>query len=573
MINHDNMRNVSHQKIGEFWLFIIVVLLRERMIVMRKNRFPVLAFAIIIFGLSLNAQAATNPDLDVLSRARVVKFTGTERISQPFVFDLDVTVPHPALNFAKVVGKPLRVTVAKGRTVAGIVGKIEQSGVTGRQGQYQVRLVPALNRLTYRIISRTFAEMNAVQIVNAVVNDASISGLESRISNTPTTQEISVQYQESEFAYISRLLENEGIHYHFEPSGSGVKTVLGDSNNAFPVLSPSKLVFGPRKTPSITSFSRGLALHSGKIQAGGFNWKTPQVNLTVTATSPLFQNLVEGVFPAPVNTPQASQTFAAKRLAARVTEGQSCGGKSTYPQLQAGFRFQLVGHPRKDFNQEYVITGVEHHGTPKDYHNTFTCLPVNIVYRPAPLTPQPKIPGVMPGIVVAPQEEMKHVDEFGRVRVRFPWRNPSFSDSSQFGDSGWVRVAQIATGIGNTALWLPEVGDEVAIAFQHGDPRRPVIIGSLFNGKNAPPVQLPNNKTQTLFRSTSIPGGNIPLELFIEAKAGQEQLTLRTGSQFIRITPQGITASSKINSPSPTIRRPRPSSGLKTPTRPLAPKR
>jgi type VI secretion system secreted protein VgrG len=530
-------------------------------------------FLILTLGFSGSSLAAPNSDLAALSRARVVQFTGTERISQPFVFDIEVTVANRALNFANVVGQPLKVTVAKGRRVAGIVENIEQSGVTGRQGQYQVRIVPPLNRLAYRITSRTFAEMNAVQIVNAVVNDAGISGLESRISGTPTTQEISVQYQESEFTYVSRLLEDEGIHYHFELSGSGVKIVLGDSNNAFPILSPSKLVFGPRKTPSITSFSRGLALHSGKIQAGGFNWKTPQVNLTATAQSPLFQNLVEGVFPAPVTIPQDSQQFAAKRLAARVTEGQSCGGKSTYPQLQAGFRFRLAGHPRKDFNQEYVITGVEHHGTTKDYHNTFTCLPVNIVYRPAPLTPQPKIAGVIPGIVVAPQGEMKYVDEFGRVRVRFPWRNPSFSDSSQFGDSGWVRVAQIATGVGNTALWLPEVGDEVAIAFQHGDPRRPVIIGSLFNGKDAPPVQLPNNKTQTLFRSTSIPGGNIPLELFIEAKAGQEQLTLRTGSQFIRITPQGITTSSKINSPSPTKRRPRSPSGLKTPTRPLVPKR
>jgi type VI secretion system secreted protein VgrG len=540
---------------------------------MVKKQSLVLGLWALTLGLALHAQAATNSDLAALSHARVVQFTGTERISQPFVFDLDVTVANPALNFANVVGQPLKVNVAKGRTVAGIVENIEQSGATGRQGQYRVRLVPTLNRLAYRITSRTFAEMNAVQIVNVVLNDAGISGLESRISNTPTPQEISVQYQESEFAYVSRLLENEGIHYHFEPSGSGVKMVIGDSNTAFPVLSPGQLLFASQKGPSITSFSRGLALHSGRTQTGDFNWKTPQVNLTATAQSPLFPNLVEGVFPAPVKTLQDSQQFAAKRLAARVTEGQSCGGKSTYTQIQAGYRFLLARHPRKNFNQEYVITGVEHHGTSKGYHNTFTCLPANIAFRPSPMTPQPRIAGVLPGIVVVPQGEMKHVDEFGRVRVRFPWRNPVFSDSSEFGDSGWVRVAQIAAGIGNTAMWLPEIGDEVAIAFEHGDPRRPVIIGSLYNGKDIAPVQLPNNKTQTLFRSTSIPGGNIPLELLMEAKAGQEKLTLRAGSQFIWITPKGITASSTISSPSPTKRTLRPSSGLKTPTRPLVPKR
>jgi len=540
---------------------------------MRTKTFWGLGLSTLLFGLFMNAQAATNPDLVALSRARVVEFTGTERISQPFAFDMKVTVPNRALNFANIVGQPLKLTVARKRVLAGMVENIEQLGASGRNGTYRMRLVPAINRLAYRITSRTFAEMNAVQIVNAVVNDAGISGLESRISNTPTPQEISVQYQESEFNYVSRLLENEGIHYHFEPSGSGVKTVLGDSNNAFPVLSPSQLRFASPKGSSITSFSRGLALHSGRTQTGDFNWETPQVNLTATAQSPLFPNLVEGVFPAPVKTLQDSQKFSAMRLGARVTEGQSCGGKSTSTQMQAGYRFLLAGHPRKEFNQEYVITGVEHHGTPKGYHNTFTCLPANIAYRPSPITPQPKIAGVLPGLVVGPQGEVKHVDEFGRVRVRFPWRNPGFSDSSQFGDSGWVRVAQIATGIGNTAMWLPEIGDEVAIAFEHGDPHRPVVIGSLYNANNPPPLQLPNNKTQTLFRSTSIPGGSIPLELFMEAKAGQEQLTLRAGSQFIRITPQGITASSKINSLSPAIRTPRPSSGLKTPTRPLDPKR
>ena len=134
-------------------------------------------------------------------------------------------------------------------------------------------------------------------------------------------------------------------------------------------------------------------------------------------------------------------------------------------------------------------------------------------------------------------------------------------------------MAQIATGIGNTAMWLPEVGDEVVIAFDHGDLNHPVVIGSLYNAGSPPPVSLPDNKTQTLIRSTSIPGGNIPLELVMEAQAGQEQLTLRAGSQFIRITRQGITASSTINSPSPTKRTLRPSSRLKPQTRPSAPKR
>ena len=527
-------------------------------------------FLILTLGFIGSSLAATNADLAALSRGSVVQFTGTERISQPFAFELELSVPHPTLNLANVVGQPLKVTVAKGRTVAGIVEKIEQFGVIGRQGQYRVRLVPALNRLAYRLTSRTFADMNAVQIVNVVVNDAGIPGLETRLGSSVSTREISIQYQESEFAYISRLLENEGIHYHFEPSDSGVKMILGDSNTAFPVLSPGTLMFSAKTTPSITSFSRGLTLHSGKIQAGDVHWKTPNVNLTTTAQSPFFRDLVEGVFPAMVDTPQESQQFAATRLGARVTEGQSCGGTSTYTHMQAGYRFSLTGHPRKDFNQEYVITSVEHRSTPKGYHNTFSCLPANIIFRPSPTTPQPRIAGVLPGLVVGPQGEAKHVNEFGRVRVRFPWRNPAFSDKQQ-GDTGWVKVAQIATGVGTSAMWIPDIGDEVVLAFEHGDPNRPVVIGSLWNGKDLPPSSLPANKFRSLFQGRSASGGIN--EIVLDDTNGQERLILRSGNQFIQLSPNGITTSSAINSPTPTAPRLQPPTGLKSPSFPVIPKR
>ncbi len=537
---------------------------------MSKVLCVVVGLLILIHGFIGNVFAAKNADLLALSRARVVQFSGTENISQPFRFDLEVSVPHPSINFANIVGQVLKLTVTKGRTVEGIVEDIEQSGAIGRQGQYRVRVVPPINRLAYRMTSRTFADMNAVQIVNAVLNEAGITDLDTRLSHPMTSQEISLQYQESEFAYISRLLENEGIHYHFEPSGSGVKTVLGDSNSAFPVLSPGQLVFGSPKGSSITSFSRGLSLHSGRIQAGDVNWKIPNVNLTSTAQSPLFPDLVEGVFPALVNTLQESQQFAATRLAARVSEGQSCEGTSTYVHMQAGYQFALTEHPRKDFNQQYVITSVEHQATPKGYRNTFTCLPANIQYRPSPITPRPKIAGVLPGIIAGPQGETKHVDEFGRVRVRFPWRNPAFTNKT-IGDAGWVRVAQLATGKGTSAMWIPEIGDEVLVAFEHGDLNRPVIIGNLWNGQDLPPSSLPANKFRSIFKGRSTSGGIN--EIVFDDTSGQERLLLRSGNQFIQLSPNGITTSSAISTSNTTRQKLQPPSGLKSPTRRLVPKR
>ncbi len=533
---------------------------------MKTKIFWILRLTALVLGLPLNVLAATNSDLAALSQARVVQFSGTEHISQPFRFDLEVSVPHPALNFANIVGQVLKLTVAKGRTVEGMIETIEQSGATGRQGQYRLHLVPPLKRLSYRMTSRTFADMNAVQIMTIVMNDAGISDFEIRLGGSGSSREISIQYQESDFTYFSRLLENEGIHYHFEPSGPDVKVVLGDSNTAFPILSPGQLMFASPKGPSITSFSRGLALHSGRIQAGDVHWKTPNVNLTATAQSPFFRDLVEGVFPAAVDTPQESQQFATTRLAARVTEGQSCGGTSTYMHMRAGYRFSMTRHPRKDFNQEYVITGVEHHSTPKGYHNSFTCLPANIIFRPAPGTPRPKIAGALPGIVVGPQGESKHVDEFGRVRVRFPWRNPAFSNQTE-GDAGWVRVAQLATGNGTGAMWIPEINDEVVVAFEHGDPNRPVILGNMWNGKDLPPTSLPDNQFHALFQNRSVSG--MTNEILFDATSGQERLILRSGNQFIQLSPNGITTSSAISTPNATRERLQPPTGLKSPTRRL----
>jgi uncharacterized protein involved in type VI secretion and phage assembly len=243
----------------------------ERNLAMQKKELLVLGLCTFMFSLFMNAQAATNSDLVALSRARVVKFTGTEHLSKPFAFDLKVTAPNRALNFANVVGQPLQLTIAPGRKIFGMVESLEQLSASKREGQYRVRIVPTLNRLAYRMTSRTFAELDPIQIVSGLLDEAGIPGLETRISSSVSPLEISVQYQESEFAYFSQLLENEGIHYHFELSGSGAKTVLGDSNNAFPVLSPGTLRFGGRTTPSITSFSRGLALHSGRAQAGDSN--------------------------------------------------------------------------------------------------------------------------------------------------------------------------------------------------------------------------------------------------------------------------------------------------------------
>jgi type VI secretion system secreted protein VgrG len=173
---------------------------------------------------------------------------------------------------------------------------------------------------------------------------------------------------------------------------------------------------------------------------------------------------------------------------------------------------------------------VEHQRTGKEYRNTLRCLPSQIAFRPQPVTPVPTIAGVVPGIVTGPPGETRHVDQFGRVKVRFPWRSPAHANSPEAGDAGFVRVAQIAAGAGTAAMWLPEIGDEVLVAFEHGDLRRPVVIGSVYNGKDMPPVALPANKHLSILRQQ---GTSVRTELVFDGTPANERLLIQSGANHL----------------------------------------
>ena len=144
--------------------------------------------------------------------------------------------------------------------------------------------------------------MTTIDIVKTLLNEAGVPNFEFRVTTTLPAREMTVQYQENDFAFISRLLEEAGIHYHFEPSPNGDKVVFSDGNAGFPSLPSGKLVFATTSIPAVHSFNRGQSLHSGQVQAGDYNWKTPTADLTAGAQSPIFGDLTERIFPAGVET-------------------------------------------------------------------------------------------------------------------------------------------------------------------------------------------------------------------------------------------------------------------------------
>ena len=587
-----------------------------------RYRLPYILTVVFFLILSSHAGAATNSAMAALEQGSVVRFAGQEAISQPFEFEVDLASPEKALNFAKVVGQTLPVRLAADRTLHGMVGSIEQVGLSGNNALYRIHLVPTVAKLKGRISSRTFANKKPQDIVAQLLSEAGISAFEFRLSGSYPLRELAVQYRETDFAFMSRILEAAGIHYHFEFSGAGHKLVFSDGNNGFPALAKNKLTISATAKSAITRFSRGQGLHPGRVDAGDYNWLTPKADLTGIAKVSLFQDLTEQVRPAGVKSKSEAQTIAQRRLAAHIASAQNCEGDSGYTHLQAGARFLLRGHYRADFNQEYVLTVVEHESTPQGYRNTFRCLPANLVYRPQASTPRPVIAGVVTAIVAGPSGEERFYDEYGRVKVVFPWRAGYTPGGNPAGDAGWVRVAQIGSGKTGAvqAMFLPNIGAEVAVAFEHGDPDRPLVIGTVYNADSPPPYDSVNQKYVSSFRTRPRVGvgynevrmdstqdkqsvlllnqASVRNEIHLDGTKDKEKLvisggkdvnmrgqntlaiqggrrlnvttggdllvqggraiTLRSGKHFLTIGPRGISASTGIVTSAPAVRRPAP---------------
>jgi type VI secretion system secreted protein VgrG len=207
-------------------------------------------------------------------------------------------------------------------------------------------------------------------------------------------------------------------------------------------------------------------------------------------------------------------------------------GTSGCTRFSSGHRFTLAEHAVEAFNVEYLLTRIEHWGRGAlegdqeadkmdFYANRFEVIPSTVVFRPARVTRRPRIDGVQTAIVVGPAGEEIHTDEHGRVKVQFHWDRLGKKDDKS---SCWMRVSQLWAGEGWGAMWIPRIKQEVVVAFEEGDPDRPMIVGRVYHGANVPPYPLPANKTRSTIKSNSSAGGEGFNEIRFEDKKGSEEI-------------------------------------------------
>ncbi|MBU1754105.1 type VI secretion system tip protein VgrG, partial [bacterium] len=320
--------------------------------------------------------------------------------------------------------------------------------------------------------------------------------------------EYCVQYRESDFNFICRLLEEEGIFYFFQHNAGNGKELLvfGDSFSAYPDCAPLKEVIYRETTGAdlpaglehVSECRLQQAVCFGKTSLNDFNYEKPSMLLITTASSKQNTELEIYDYPGKYNVKDVGEKLAKIRLEELNTERIVLSGSSNCHSFAAGAKMTLVQHPRKDINKTYLVVSVHHMGSQEsdctDYDNHFECIPVNVSFVPPRTTPRPTVKGSQTATVVGPSKEKIYFDEFGRVKVQFHWDREGKRDENT---TCWVRVSQGYAGANHGMQFMPLIGDEVIVDFLEGDPDKPIITGRVYNGNNMPRLK-PENKVQNV---------------------------------------------------------------------------
>jgi type VI secretion system secreted protein VgrG len=473
---------------------------------------------------------------------RVLDFNGTEGISEPFRYNLRLAALDSEIDFDTIIGKPAYLSIygeTGERYVNGIVTRFVQAGIGNRYTIYHAEIVPLVWLLSMRYKSRIFQNMSLKDIITQVFQDAGIQTDYYRFSiqGKHDTHEYCVQYRESDFNFISRLMEHEGIFYFFEHDDEKHVMIIADNSAVHvPIESPTVVFNEPSEMvpekEHIYEYQFSQQVKPGAVMLRNFNFKMPSLDLQVDSTSETDDKQFEVYdYPGGYLDQEMGNEMATLRLEAIVANRQVGSGRSVCRRFMPGYKFQLGNYARPDFNQEYLIIRLASSGTQPlgedqagegfSYSNEFECILAPVPYRPTLRTLKPKVEGSQTAIVVGPSGDDIYTDEYGRVKVQFHWDREGQMDENS---SCWVRVRQLWAGPAWGGMFIPRIGQEVIVDFLEGDPDQPIIIGAVYNGDNEVPYKLPDEMTKSTIKSNSSKGGQGFNEIRFEDKKGEEQI-------------------------------------------------
>lgn len=455
----------------------------------------------------------------------------TEGISELFRMTLHMRSSETALDASKIIGSSVTVTLqlegGPKRYFNGIASRFIHTGGDHEFAHYSAELVPKMWLLTLSRDRAIWQAKTVPEIIKAVLGEFGIT-LRDKTSGSYTAMDYCVQYDESAFDFISRLMESAGIFYYFTFASTSHTLVLADSSTAHTDCPDGANVrFFPENgsrhpIDTIARFELEDRLVLNKQILSDFDPIKPSTDLKAEASGSDGKGSAFD-WPGGHLTVSAGRALAKLRLQAAQLDGRVLRGDSYVYPFTAGTKFTLSGHFRNALNISHVLRRVQHTVQDNLYRNSFEAFPATVPFRAPLVTPRPRAAGSQTATVVGPQGEEIWTDKHGRIKLQFHWDRQGKKDDTC---SAWVRVSQPAAGAGIGALFIPRVGQEVVVSCLDGDPDRPLVTGSVYNGENVPPVTLPANQTQSVIKTKSSKKGTAGNEIRLEDKKDNEEFYL-----------------------------------------------
>jgi type VI secretion system secreted protein VgrG len=479
---------------------------------------------------------------------------GSEELGRLFEFELDLLSEDRELDPDDLLGQNMTVRLAlpeeRTRYFNGFVSRFMHTGVVAvptpggerELSAYRATLRPWLWFLTRTSDCRIFQDKTVPEIVKQLLRERGFTDFEESLYSSYRKLPYCVQYRETDFAFISRLLEQEGIYYYFEhENGRHMLVLCDDAGSHKPVQGYERIPFylpaerGHRERDHVYEWSFGRELQPGAVVLNDFDFERPRASLLARSTTARRHALADfEIYDYPGEYVQSSdgEQYARVRIEELQAGHEVAYGAGNARGLVAGALFTLEHPPREDQEREYLVVSAVHDLRSDEYESgsgngrepyacTFTAIAGRQPFRAARVTPKPVIQGPQTAIVVGKSGEEIWPDKYGRVKVLFHWDRYGKADENS---SCWIRVAQMWAGKRWGAMHLPRVGQEVLVEFLEGDPDQPIITGRVYNGDAMPPYDLPANASMSTVKSNSTKGGGGFNELRFEDKKGEEQV-------------------------------------------------
>ncbi|MES2740892.1 MAG: type VI secretion system tip protein TssI/VgrG [Pseudomonadota bacterium] len=497
--------------------------------------------------------------------------SGSEQLGRLAEYRVQLLSTKSDIAIGDVLGQTMGIHLdrvdAPTRHFHGLVTRFRCTGWNGDFASYEAIIHPWLWLLTRSSNCRIFQDLSVTEIVKQVCADPVYGGVVDlslgALSGSYDPLPYCVQYRETDFNFVCRLLEGAGIYFYFTHDENNHTMVLADSYGAHaPIAGYGALKFagapGRREVgdEAMLAWSAG-----GEIQSSAYTLNDFDFERTAASTSGalVVKSTIAAAFAQPAYemydypgryTQAASGTALARgRMESLHGQCERIDATSNARGLHAGGLFTLAEHPRDDQNRDYLITAAQYHITGSDYASsgagqgldfqcTLTAIGKKHSYRPPAGMTKPVVQGPQTAIVVGKAGEEIWTDKYGRVKVQFHWDRLGQDDERS---SCWVRVAQGWAGKGWGAMFIPRVGMEVVVSFLEGDPDRPLVTGCVYNSDAMPPYPLPVEQTKSTLKSNSSQGGDGYNEIRFEDKKGAEEVYIQAEKDFLRVVKNNDT--------------------------------